>query len=821
MREFRGQLILVLWALLLPLAFARADDSEGVTFSRLNPSPQALRTNTERGAFDVVCSPQAFQEFDPSCGGTTDPNGGCGSVFQQFSPIDCGLKVCGTAKYTGAERDTDWYEITLTQQAQVTFRVTAEFRVVAGLVAGTNGVPNCALATNVNPFSVANAGQLASVSICLSPGTWWFFVAPDFDQPTFACGEQYEAELLCLSPCPGGACCFSPAGCQILPSQSACLAQNGRYLGDGTICSANSCSSPPNDSCATPVVLSCGQSVVADLRNATVTPNEPVAICGATGVGSVWYRITGTGQPIEISACNAFSTDPLATDVSLVVYSGTCPTALVGENCSTQGCGPSNQLAKLCFATNAGVQYLIQVLAPTDAARARYTLNVTCPCNLSTVGACCLPMQQCIDASRNNCLGLNGIYRGDGTNCQTFQGSCPTNDVPVNDDCDTAQFIQPASVTLGSTYFAGDDFVVSCGVPLESGGVWYRVTGNGRAIKASTCDAATTFDTQLRVYCNNCGQGGFTCVAANEDGPSSCVARSEVTWCSQAGSAYYILVSGYQEQTGNFKLTLSDAGTCANPAFCGASCSLSCPSGGVFEGEVFCFDGYVDHTNGGCGSSPEAYGSITPGQTLCGFAGTFLVPGGVGRDTEWFSFNIASRSTVTWTVKAQFLAQAALLNSTCGLTQTIYASATGNACQNIVVSAVLDPGTYRAFLSPQFFSGVDCGSQWTATLTAIPTNDNGACCFTDCPKCRIVPEELCLPAGGVFWGGAGSTCAQLGECEPCPGDLNSDSLVDGRDLSVLLSNFGSGAAGDLNCDGLTDGRDLSVFLSNFGNDCSP
>lgn len=822
MRGMCWRLMACVLAVILPCAVAWADDSEGVTFSRINQNIQAVRATGERGAFDVVCSPEDLLEFDPLCGGTTDPNGGCTSVFQQFGPIDCGIKVCGTAKFTGAERDTDWYEITLVQQTQITFRVTAEFRVVAGVVAGTNGIPNCNLATNVNPFSVANAGQQASVTTCLPPGTWWLFVAPDFDQPVFTtCGEQYEAELICQAPCPGGACCFSPAGCQIVPSQGACLAMNGRYLGDATICSANSCASPPNDSCAQPVILSCGQSVVADLRNATVTPSEPFSLCNATGVGSVWYRITGTGQPIQISACNANLTDPLATDISLIVYSGVCPLNLVGEACSTQGCGPTNQLAKVCFLTNVGVQYFIQVMAPTDASRARYTLNVTCPCVISPVGACCLPLQVCTDISRTNCLGLNGIYRGDGTACQTYQGSCPANDVPTNDDCDQARVVSPTSATLGTTIFSNIDKVNTCGLPLDSGGVWYRVGGTGRLMKASTCDPATNYDSQIRVYCNDCGTGAFTCVAANEDGPGTCSPFGEVTWCSQSGTFYYILVSGYQQQVGNFKLTLSDAGACTNPAACGSFCTLTCPPGALFDGEGFCHDGYIDTTNGGCGSDPEIYGTIAPGQTVCGFSGTFLNPGGLGRDTDWFTFTIASRSTVSWKVKADFLVQCAILNDTCGAQQTVYSAASGNACQNVIATAVLDPGTYRAFVSPQFFSGVDCSSNWQGTLTAVATADNGACCFADCPKCRIVPESLCLPEGGLFWGGVGSTCAQVNSCVPCPGDLNNDGRVDGRDLSVLLSNFGTGSGGDLNCDGLTTGQDLSVFLSNFGNICSP
>lgn len=820
MRELPWRLMLLFWALLLPTAFARADDGEGVTFSRTNPNPEIVRQLVERGAFDVVCNPNWLFEFDPNCGGPTDPNGGCGSLFEQFSPIDCGLTVCGTAKYTGNERDTDWYQITITQQQQLTFKVTAEFRVVAGIVAGTNGIANCSLATSVNPFAVANAGQVASVTVCLNPGTWWFFVAPDFTQPAFPCGEQYQAELLCVSPCPGGACCLAPAGCQIVGSQSECLQLGGRFLGQNTICSANSCASPPNDACSAPIQLSCGQSVLADLRNATVVPNEPQALCGGPGVGSVWYRITGTGNPIEISSCTSNSVDPLALDVGIAVFSGNCPLDLVAENCSTQGCGPTNQLARLCFPTNIGTQYLVQVLVLNDAARAVYSLSVSCPCSVTSVGACCLPMQQCADVSVQGCQNLAGIYRGDGTTCSTSQAACPPNDVPPNDDCDTAQLVQPVSATTGSTVFAAQDFINSCGLPLQAGGVWYRVTGNGRAIKASTCDPATTFDTQLRVFCNNCLEGFFTCVAANEDAGGTCTSRSELTWCTQSGATYYIFVSGYQSETGNFKLTLSDAGVCSNPVFCGSGCSFNCPPNSIPEPETFCFDGYIDATNSGCGSSPESYITILPGQTICGYSGTYPVGGGVGRDTDWYSFTINSRSTVTWTIKAQFLVQAAILNDTCGSQQAVLASAVGSACQNVVVSAVLDPGTYRAFLSPQFFSGVSCDSNYYATLTATPTNDNGACCFVDCPKCRIVPEDFCLPAGGVYWGGAGSDCADVFNCVPCPGDLNNDNVVDGRDLSVLLSAFGSTSAGDLNCDGVTAGSDLSVFLANFGTDCT-
>ncbi len=54
----------------------------------------------------------------------------------------------------------------------------------------------------------------------------------------------------------------------------------------------------------------------------------------------------------------------------------------------------------------------------------------------------------------------------------------------------------------------------------------------------------------------------------------------------------------------------------------------------------------------------------------------------------------------------------------------------------------------------------------------------------------------------------------------CPGDFNSNCIVNAADLSVLLSSFGTevapGQDGDTNFDGLVNAADLSVLLSRFG-----
>ena len=48
------------------------------------------------------------------------------------------------------------------------------------------------------------------------------------------------------------------------------------------------------------------------------------------------------------------------------------------------------------------------------------------------------------------------------------------------------------------------------------------------------------------------------------------------------------------------------------------------------------------------------------------------------------------------------------------------------------------------------------------------------------------------------------------------GDLNSDGVVNGADMALLLGSWGTSGPGDLNGDGLVDGQDLAILLSLWG-----
>jgi len=46
-------------------------------------------------------------------------------------------------------------------------------------------------------------------------------------------------------------------------------------------------------------------------------------------------------------------------------------------------------------------------------------------------------------------------------------------------------------------------------------------------------------------------------------------------------------------------------------------------------------------------------------------------------------------------------------------------------------------------------------------------------------------------------------------------DLNDDGVVNGADLGILLSAWGSSGPGDFNGDGVVDGADLGILLSQW------
>lgn len=159
---------------------------------------------------------------------------------------------------------------------------------------------------------------------------------------------------------------------------------------------------------------------------------------------------------------------------------------------------------------------------------------------------------------------------------------------PPNDNCVDAITVSVPSQTQGTTINSFADAAGTCGgVANANPGVWYRVIGTGNTMTADTCAAGGTppapilADTRVSVY--TCGCTCKTCVAANDTASPSCTGftgRARVSWCSEVGKEYLILVHQGTTTAGNFRLDVSDNGTaCVGGVACTAPANDECAGG--------------------------------------------------------------------------------------------------------------------------------------------------------------------------------------------------------------------------------------------------
>jgi hypothetical protein len=78
---------------------------------------------------------------------------------------------------------------------------------------------------------------------------------------------------------------------------------------------------------------------------------------------------------------------------------------------------------------------------------------------------------------------------------------------------------------------------------------WYKMVGDGQVYQALTCGEWTKLDTQLSVFVGSCGS--LLCVDGNDN---YCNNQSQVTWFAETGLEYFVHVSGFCLQVGDFEL---------------------------------------------------------------------------------------------------------------------------------------------------------------------------------------------------------------------------------------------------------------------------
>lgn len=128
-----------------------------------------------------------------------------------------------------------------------------------------------------------------------------------------------------------------------------------------------------------------------------------------------------------------------------------------------------------------------------------------------------------------------------------------TGSGPANDLCANAIPVASGVPVAGSTTPASSDGTSSCGTTDGARDVWYSYTAaTSGSVTFSTCNDAN-FDTVLAVY-DGCGGVEIGCL---DDSPQCSGATTSLVLSLTAGSTYWIRVTGWNGDAGDFVLTVT------------------------------------------------------------------------------------------------------------------------------------------------------------------------------------------------------------------------------------------------------------------------
>lgn len=378
----------------------------------------------------------------------------------------------------------------------------------------------------------------------------------------------------------------------------------------------------PNDQPCQAFPLVLGQVQQGSNVDATDANDGPLVSCSSVPIAatqSVWYTFTPSVTGLyRLSSCGS----PIDTDLALFTVTG-CPGApalvSVAGACATAGClggepGPGPGLGSVLAAEisnaplTAGVTYHLRVSSAGTPLGGAFRLLVT----RIVTGACCnLTNGACTITSTGACpsgltyLGPDTVCTP--TNCQpamitgaccnytsgactiTTNGSCaagltflgqnssctPLICVRNNDECPGAIPIGVDVPTFGST--AGVTTSVSintfqCGTVNGSDGndvFFLFVPPSTTTYQFSLC--GSDFDTVLGVH-NGCPTTLLNRLACSDDASPACsgndLASRVPALVLNAGTPYYIRVSGFNQAAGRFALEVNQAGICCRGSTC-------------------------------------------------------------------------------------------------------------------------------------------------------------------------------------------------------------------------------------------------------------
>ena len=634
------------------------------------------------------------------------------------------------------------------------------------------------------------------------------------------------------------------------------------------------------DDCAAPGRLEFAEGVdaagaaikiaTAEGDTTTSTPTEGLTACNYRGSKSDWYIVVGNGEIATASLCNDAS-----FDTRLSVYTGDCDALeCVGDNDDGAGC--AGYTSRFAWKTETDVVYRILVHGYGSGTAGTYTLTTSV--NLPPAAddqdndgvaddadncvASANPGQEDADADGlgdacDNCPAAENDDQadadGDGTGdvCEPDTDedgviddidNCPGDANPDQEDadedglgdaCEVLNDVCSSAIALdlvgnldtgtltgsasGNTTNATDDTEPednSCG-SSAAGGVWYSVAGNGQAITVETC--ASGFDTRLSLFSGECGD--LICVGENDD---ACSTRSRVSWDSQEGKQYLVLVHGYGSNSGAYQLDVSavmppapedeDNDGVSDPD---DNC-VSAANPGQEDGDE---DG-VGNACDNCPNSANADQADADGNGMGDICDNDSCGGAIA-----VSLASAKDGSKSGTVRGSTVgAGADAENGSCGSSSAggLWFSVTGNGSP---ITASLCGSTYDTKMS--VFSG-ECGA-----LTCEGNNDD---------SCGLQSQVVWGSVDGVEYRvlvhgyGSNTGAFQLGiSVEPPPpvGDADNDGVIDVEDNCVNTDNPGqedgdADGAGDV-CDNClvdsnedqadSDGDGLGDVCEQVNDDC--
>lgn len=277
---------------------------------------------------------------------------------------------------------------------------------------------------------------------------------------------------------------------------------------DGS-CNFPSASKP----CTSSVLEVNGPCTVGDNTGSTTEPGEPSPSCFSGDNYTVWYKFIANSNSVTVSTD---FTGYTSGDTEVALYSvGSCFNYNTYNMlaCDQDGGSAENYNSIISnVPTSVGTIYYILV-SGWNGAQGTFCLQVTSP------------------PANDNICGAENISCGETKTGNTGLFSYSDSNMPLE----------------------------GCGTLLSSTNAFYVYNGVGDDVNVSLCNSS--FDTRLNVYCltnGNCsGTPEFTCVGSNDDG-GNCgnTLASEVSFATEDGKKYYIMIHGYGNNTGNFNLEI-------------------------------------------------------------------------------------------------------------------------------------------------------------------------------------------------------------------------------------------------------------------------